>query len=233
MIPLIREAVRPFCALDAFAGPEGCYTIDSLYFDTPDMKLYHATVYEVVDRFKLRARTYPGSPGSPVFLECKRRYNDVISKTRGKVKGDWAALIDDSTGKSVAALSDSAVERFVALYHTHHFQPCVVVRYEREAWVSTVDEYARVTFDQHVRCQRMDTLSLDCEDDRWRAADDGVLMKTPTSLTVLELKFTSHVPSWLISLVKRFDLTRRSFSKYGCSVQASLKGPSVRRNRFF
>ncbi|MFY0537511.1 VTC domain-containing protein [Nannocystis pusilla] len=84
----LRAAIRPFCDIDPYAGrsPGGRYTIESLYLDSPLMGLYWANEHEQVDRIKMRVRGYAESPGSPVFFEVKRRINDVITKTRGRVR---------------------------------------------------------------------------------------------------------------------------------------------------
>jgi len=54
----------------------------------------------------------------------------------------------------------------------------------------------------------------------WRALDDAVTQRSLDSLIVLELKFTTHVPLWLVNIVERLGLTRRAFSKYGTAIRA-------------
>lgn len=234
----IRDAVRPFCSLDPWAAgsPTRRYTIDSLYLDTPDLSLFWANDHEKVDRFKLRIRTYPESPNSPVFFEVKRRYNDVISKTRGKVARDqWARLMTEPDAPIPAAVQGkdrAAVERFLSLSRAMHVRPFSIVRYQREAYVSLIDDYARVTFDTHIRAWSTDKMSFEAPTRGWRALDDAVAQRGFTSLTVLELKFTSAVPRWMVALVERFDLRRAGFSKYGNSIRAFYAAADPRTARF-
>ncbi len=222
----IRAAIQPFCGLDPWAAgdPSRCYTIDSLYFDTSDLSLFWANDHEQVDRIKMRIRGYPHAPNSPLFFEVKRRINDVISKSRGKVsRSQWVDLMRDPAAPIPANITGKdrwAVERFMSLARSMHLRPVTLVRYQREPYFSRIDDYARVTFDTHIRAQAMDRLSFDAPDRGWRALDDAVTQRSMSSLIVLELKFTTHVPIWLVNIVHRFGLVRGSFSKYGSSIRA-------------
>ncbi|MEZ4450389.1 MAG: polyphosphate polymerase domain-containing protein [Nannocystaceae bacterium] len=230
----IRAAIQPFCEIDPFAAKSSGhrYLIDSLYFDTSNLSLFWANDHEVVDRLKLRVRGYPQAPGGPVFFEVKRRVNDVITKTRGKVSySQWASILGDSAAPIPAEIigkDRAAVERFVTLARTLRVRPFTLVRYEREPYFSRIDDYARVTFDSNIRAQSVNNLSFEAAARGWRALDDAVTQRTLDSMIVLELKFTSAVPLWLVDLVGRFDLRRRSFSKYGTSIRAFYEPPQRR-----
>jgi SPX domain protein involved in polyphosphate accumulation len=222
----VREAVRPFCKLDPFAAKQGSssYIIDSLYFDNLNMALYWANEHETMDRFKLRIRSYPQVPTGPKFFEVKRRFNDVISKSRGRVGcDDWLALMKDPgcpIPDNVRPMDRRAVERFLTLTRLHQAEPKTIVRYEREPYMSLVDDYARVTFDRNIRCQRAEFLDYEPKENGWRNMDFGLNMMNRHSLVVLELKFTSAVPTWMVNTVASLGLTRYAFSKYATSVAA-------------
>lgn len=228
----IRQALRPFCELDGHAASEHkrSYTISSLYFDSRDFALYRANGRELVDRFKLRVRSYPQDPAGPVFFEVKRRAHDVIVKTRGRVaRSAWAELIDNPSAKIPAQLGERdqrAVENFLYLMHTHQARPVAVVRYEREAWVSQIDDYARITFDRAIRSQPQVSASLGVAKRGWRYMDNPDAQQTLEPMTIVEFKFTSAVPRWMINIVQRFDLFRRAFSKYGTAI-AAWHAPAV------
>ena len=220
----VRRAITPFCKLDRFClgRPGHRYTIDSLYLDTPGRSLFYAGIEQRTERFKLRVRGY--GPGSPVFVEEKRRVNDVIVKARGRVGADWARLFEDpatplpSTGHPA---EDAAVARVVLLARTYHALPAMLVRYDREAYESTVDPYTRISFDTRVCSQPAERYSLACAETGWRAVDDAVAMRAHVSSVVLELKFgSSCIPTWLVRIVRRLDLQREAFSKYNSSVIA-------------
>lgn len=214
----VRAAARPFCTLDEHGAsrPGGRYTINSLYLDTPTLELYRANGRELHDRFKLRVRDYPPDTHGPVFLEVKRRVGDAIVKTRAAVpRKQWTALIEDPR----VPMPGPAVERFVALLHTHQAGPACLVRYEREAWVSQVDGYARVTIDRNIRCQIQERLDLEADPGGWRNVDHAALQQTEDAMTVVELKFTRAVPRWMVNIVQSLDLLRSAFSKYGTAIQ--------------
>jgi hypothetical protein len=228
LVRRVRDAVRPYCVLDPHAAKarDHRYTIESLYLDTPDLALYRANELEQVDRFKLRIRHYPDAPSSPVFLEVKSRYHDTIVKSRGMVGRDWKDLVSDPFVDRARFGRSTAIERFVTRVHSIGARPICLVRYKREAWASVVDDYARVTFDMAVCGQDVpfDAWHFDANPRGFRACDDPTGVRDTETRTILELKFTSRVPRWMVSLVERLGLQRRSFSKYG-RVLESLRVP--------
>jgi hypothetical protein len=226
----VRAAISPFCTLDPFAArsPTRTYTVETLYLDTEDLSLYWANDHEQVDRIKMRVRRYADVPGCPLFFEVKRRVNDLISKSRGRVDpGSWARLLSDGAAPipdEIVGKDRAAVERFLALARRLHVRPFTLVRYQREPYVSTIDDYARVTFDTWIQAQRLETLTFVPDGGRWRALDDAIMQRTRDSLVVLELKFTNYVPRWLIEMTRGLGLVRGAYSKYGNSIRA-FHGP--------
>lgn len=231
LVPDIREAALATSKIDKYAGPDGRYRIRSLYFDTPRFDLYAANEREQADRFKMRARVYPGSKTSPVFLEVKRRVLDVIIKTRANVPKElWHDVLE---GRSAAldALPDQARKgamRFLAPYFRHHLVPAMLVEYEREAYVSEIDSYGRLTFDRNILVQQQRELDLEADPRRWRAVDHRERTRTGEPICVLELKFERRPPAWMAALVRRLGLVRYSFSKYCYGVAAELTLPGSR-----
>jgi hypothetical protein len=237
----VQEAIQPFCRLDghAAASPSRHYTIDSLYFDTPRLDLFHANDREQLSRFKLRVRTYPDAvelsggtlTAAPVYFEVKRRYHDVIVKDRAQAPPDWARLLDTPGATLPPDTPDrnaTALNAFIIRTLTLHASPVVLVRYQREPWVSVIDDYARVTFDRAIQTQSHARLDFDAEPRGWRGVDYGGGPLGLSSPVVLELKFTTAVPSWLTRIVRRYDLWRRAFSKYGSAVRSTVEPPGVR-----
>jgi hypothetical protein len=228
----IRFALLPYCDLDAYAAvkPTRWYLIDSLYFDTPSFAFFRANTIGQCDRFKLRVRFYPEHYNGLAYFEVKGRCNDVIQKTRGCLSWEEGIELLTHPEMRLAPASDGqnrmALERFFALFHAHQARPVTLVRYEREAWVSRIDSYARVTFDRKIRSKAQESLSLRNGAQGWRSMDNPVLQEEPEAKCVLELKFTSAVPRWMMSIVQRFDLLRSSFSKYGTSIVTWYRDPS-------
>ncbi len=225
-VPRIRAAIQPYCSLDKYGQgtPDKRYMIESLYFDTPQLMLFQLNEHETLDRYKLRIRRYPQAPRSPFFLEVKRRVHDVIIKTRAQLRpgADWATLLSDPFVSETLLKTDRALERFFVSLHMIGAVPTELVRYLREAWVSDIDDYARITFDTEIESQSVayDHWSFESDPRKWHWHDASCENDTVRSPVVLEVKFTSQVPIWLVALIDNLGLTRRAFSKYGRAVEA-------------
>jgi SPX domain protein involved in polyphosphate accumulation len=231
IIPEIRSVARSTSRLDSYARDDGTYPIRSLYFDTPSLDLYMANDREQARRFKARVRMYPGAT-SPYFLEVKQRVLDVIVKTRAPVPWDrWRQAIDcdRATLDVMPERSQAAVLAFASRVHAHHLEPVLLVQYEREAYVSEVDSYARLTFDRKICVQERTELDLDADDRRWRSIDHTAQTQTSEPVAVLELKFERRPPVWMHALVRRLELVRWSFSKYCYGLRNELTLPSTDR----
>ena len=232
----VRHIANTIGKRDGYAGPDGLYTIRSLYFDTDRYHLFTANVREAGDRYKVRVRNYPntGSTG-PIFLEVKQRVGDIIRKTRGMVKpSQWTTLLTHPSSFYTMDLGlkyRTAVERFVTLVQTYHLQPTMLVEYDREAYFSEIDEYARLTFDLRIRCQQRDSLDLRASAQDWRHVDNPIRTRTQEPMTLLELKFGGPPPRWMTRMVQNLELERHTFSKYGYSVIEQLNLPEARTSR--
>ncbi|MBN2574696.1 MAG: polyphosphate polymerase domain-containing protein [Deltaproteobacteria bacterium] len=210
-VDAIRRAIEPFCTLDPHSArdPSGQYGIQSLYLDTPNRDLYRISREKRARRWKARVRAYDGS--DTVFLEIKNKDHDMVKKPRARVPAEgWAERVlgrlrPDAT--QAERLFRQRVERY-------RLVPTLMVRYRREAWLSIVDSYARVTLDRVVVCQPWDDWSLGADPRNWVALDSERSMWGVPSGVVLELKCLRAVPRWLSSLTRLAGLPRTRYSKY-------------------
>lgn len=202
----IQRAIQPFCAADLHAAKlGGRYIITSLYYDSPRLEFYRSKAQKAYHRLKLRVRTYGELSDGPVFLEVKRKYGDIIAKSRKMV--DRVRWREHAQGD------------FYATKVHWQARPVLLARYEREPYFSEVDAYARVTFDRNIVYQACPTEDLLGDPREWRATDTvGFTGHVPGAL-VLELKCTQAVPRWMASLIRNFDLQRTGFSKYCTGVE--------------
>lgn len=230
--PLVGRVVdfaRAYCDSDPH-GPEGApYTITTLYLDGPGLPLWWQKKQLRWDRVKARVRTYGARADGPVFLELKRRYGDVVSKTRLRVPPEaWPALVDEpTTGRGPSDRLEPPgqggfLDDFRLQCALWRLRPVVAVRYDREALVGRFDRGLRVTFDRAVRWRRVDRAEIPVEEDGFLPLVFGAGVWTPDPRVVLELKFTWAFPRWMQDLVERFDLDRGSFSKYGRAMDQAL-----------
>ena len=75
----ILQAMAPYMELDQY----GRTTIRNLYFDTGNYRLARHSIEKPSYKEKLRVRSYSqADPESPVFVELKKKYRNVVYKRR-------------------------------------------------------------------------------------------------------------------------------------------------------
>lgn len=222
----IRDAIRPYCAPDPHSAGGRGSVIRSLYLDTWSHELYRASRERHPSRLKLRVRTYGDEADlGPVFLEIKRKHHGLVLKSRARVP---ATAWTERVRGPVAPDASEAERLFRDEVARRALVPTLLVRYEREAWVGTIDRYARATFDRRIACAPCPRWTLAVGAQAWMAVDDRMALKGQPQATVLELKCERDVPRWLSGLVERFGLQRVGVSKYCRGVERAWE-PEWRR----
>lgn len=210
----IRDFLSAYLDLDEFGAsmPDLSYPVHSLYFDSPDLALYHSTINGDKNRYKLRIRFYENRPAAPVFFEIKRRTNNTISKSRGGVKREAVGQvvsgciphIDDFVSRDPSHYF--AIEQYIQYSQALRATPQTHVYYKREAWLSRHDNSVRVTLDRNVQSAVEKTTSLNTTlINPVHAFGDKV---------ILELKFTEKFPNWFLEMVRVFGLQQTGAAKY-------------------
>ena len=223
----IRDFVRCYLDVDhnGINQSDLSYPVHSLYLDSPGMALYNSTINGDKNRFKLRIRFYNESEDTPVFLEIKRRMNNIISKKRvgiprlavqsvlsGQVPSpeDLFPCTKDKKitpfQQSLTPDQEQALLEFSEHINQLQAQPVSHVAYRREAWILPHTNAVRVTLDRQVRCEPDPDARL------------NTIMNNPTYVfgdwVILELKFTDRFPNWFRELVEVFNLTQCGAAKY-------------------
>jgi hypothetical protein len=229
----IRRAIRPYCEADPYNGQMGAgYPIRSLYLDSPTLFCFRAKERGDHDRFKLRARVYDAH--GDVSLEIKRKRGDVIWKERARLpRAGWAEAAQGfgSSLMEKSVRNPHAVERFARLVAALGAEPKVLIDYEREAYASRLDGYARVTFDRRIVYRSISDWDLDL--------DQRSMLPVRTAHTanmghavVLELKCEQFMPAWLLEIIHDFQLNRIGFSKYNTAMRDELMWSRARDMAF-
>ena len=227
----IRRFIQPFMVADAYACRRAGYRypICSLYFDTLGLDLYRQTATGEKNRFKLRVRSYSDDAAMPVYLEVKRRINDVILKRRAGLHRDVATDmlttgdslgLDDSTGDLLADL-----HFFTGHVRVASARPFLRIRYIREAYEAKGGDPLRITLDTDIAWRPTSTPEFGLNGKGWHSAC--------VPGTVLEIKFTDRYPGWVGELIRAFDLQRESVAKYVLSVDSlfARRGPEAATGR--
>lgn len=227
LIKPIADFVALYCKKDPHsqASTTGFYRVNNLYLDSPGYLFMRMRREGAANRFNLRIRSYGDIPEFPYFLEIKQKWNQVIRKYRARVTDpDWHRAYTQPGYQSREPDTDEREirnrERFERMIYTYNAEPKILTQYRRLAWVSEVDTYARVTFDVNLRymaAHEYYPVPKECD----LVSCDSETCFDPGCSVILELKcHASAVPSWMLDLVRRFELRRRSFSKYLNGVQA-------------
>lgn len=205
------EAMFPYMKLDNY----GHTSIRNIYFDTDNYRLVRRSIEKPVYKEKLRIRSYGQvQPQDMVFIELKKKYDDVVYKRREVLTqlkaAEWSVgnarfPRDTQIGREI--------DYFFDFYQT--LKPKVFLSYEREAFYSLDGSDFRVTFDENILA-RQEELSL--SRDVWGEKlidDDTVLM---------EIKTSGGIPLWMTKILTQEKLYKTSFSKYGTAYQRMICG---------
>lgn len=203
---IILKEMAPYMALDKY----GRTTIRNVYFDTDNYRLIRHSMEKPAYKEKLRLRSYAqAKPGSPIFVELKKKYQSVVYKRRLSMPEqqamDWASGRKPWDGDCQIARE---INYFLNYYQTLH--PTVFLSYEREAYYCKDGGDFRVTFDDHILA-RQEALSL--EADVWGTPllRDGMVL--------MEIKTGGGIPLWMTHVLTREQIYKTSFSKYGTAYE--------------
>jgi hypothetical protein len=106
----------------------------------------------------------------------------------------------------------TAIQEFFRLQYNLGAVGKMHVAYNREAYVNSNNNEARVTFDRHVRVATRFNQALVTQMEKpfvcTGTGDD------PDDVVILELKFSGRFPNWYRELVQTFHLTQTGAAKY-------------------
>jgi hypothetical protein len=220
MVKPISEYVEQFCEMDYYSqiSHDNFYVINSLYLDTVSKFVLRKQQNQEHAFSCFRIRSYGPSPKPPYYVESKQKIGDFCKKRRGKIPfeniEDLFTKPDEIPGFDPYA--DKNVACFLEKHTTLGLEPKILTQYRRKAYLSTCDDYARVTFDRDLRFMEEFTYNVKPDESRMSHYDqpDAFDWHGSGANVVLELKAERKIPIWMIELVRRFDLTRGNFSKY-------------------
>ena len=212
----LLQVMAPYMALDRF----GRTTICNLYYDTDSYRLIRRSLEKPAYKEKLRVRSYgTASETSPVFVELKKKYQDVVYKRRVSLPQNEAAAW--MRGGEVREPSQITAEIDYVRGYYEDLRPVVFLSYEREAFFMRDGGDFRVTFDENILC-REEHLTL--TEPAWGAP---IL---PEGLALMELKTSGGIPLWMTRFLTENHIYKTSFSKYGTAYR-TLIFPELRNHK--
>lgn len=214
--PRLLRLIRPYMTLDPYLKRNGAksYLVRSLYLDTDDLTTYHEKLAGSYHREKFRVRAY-NQERSAVYLEIKRKYNNVVIKDRASVQVDELPSLLDRyggyrfNGGQIEAGND-VIMRFVSLIPVLQLRPILLIAYEREAYVDVFDESARLTLDRNLRYLPGRSHDL------FYSGKDWFSVSRPC---ILEMKFNRVLPIFFKHIIQRLNLRAQAISKYCMCVE--------------
>lgn len=205
---MIEDRIRHMCRLDAYAGPEGIYSVKSLYFDTCDDQCYYENLAGADNRKKYRIRVYNDDMDT-MKLECKYSCRGMKAKESCKISAQqYNSLITGGYGLKEQEVSGQPelLRQFVLEKNIRLLKPKVVVEYRRTPYVYPAGN-VRITFDRRIRSSHQ-VLLFPERDVTFR----NIL---PEGVHVLEVKYDGILPAAIRELLTAGqELRRTSFSKY-------------------
>ncbi|UXR64678.1 polyphosphate polymerase domain-containing protein [Bdellovibrio bacteriovorus] len=238
LIPLslvgpISQYVERYCEMDYYSriSPDLFYTINSLYLDTPSLYIMRFKETANAFNFNMRIRSYGDSPRPPYFFEIKYKLRDFVRKKRAKIDTmDWVDIVEwGNIPSDMEPGSLGNLEDFLFMKQTYNVGPVILTQYRRKAYLSVVDDYARVTFDRDLRFQEMDYWCVNPQEENLSHYDHPASFEEPGCNVILELKCEKKIPLWMVDLIRYFQLEQGSFSKFGNSMLTHLQMPEVLR----
>src|SRR5690625_2187464 len=213
----LREQILPRMTYDTYGDPEGKYNIVTLYYESPDKKVYYETMNRLRFRQKLRLRVYDRVDlSSPAFIEIKQKFGRVVNKRRTMIPLRQAYEVlnqpyNEELIQSVDASNPQILREALHFKDLYNLKPATVVSYDRQAFSGVLESEKdlRVTFDYNLMC-RSDNLGLENGPDGFRFTDEDFV--------VLEVKVSNSVPFWLARVLSDLGFVRQGFSKFCSSI---------------
>ncbi len=225
----ISDFLLNYCSLDEYSKQQPSndffYQVNSLYFDSPGFELFNQNLWGKTERFNLRVRSYGDQPAL-YYLECKHRTGipNVVNKTRCKIPSQhWPAALHDTQDRLMAQ-ERQELQSLQYLLFSYALEPKILTQYQRRAFSSDVDDYARVTLDCNLKYCLQDSFDFNTQE-LLNYDHQGLFseLQEDQANVVLELKCKiGATPVWMLDLVRRFELKQIAFSKYVNSTRSAF-----------
>lgn len=186
-------------------GKNGVYRITSLYFDDAYRSAYNDKLMGLDMRKKYRLRYYNLSY-DVIRLEVKEKKGDMVCKRSVPIsREEYERLVrGDRDFLKEPRFLNTAGEEFYLSDSLARLSPAVLVDYTREAYICPAGN-VRITFDSRLKTSRRVNLS-DGKDDTVNVFNGGEI--------ILEIKYDSFIPSYIMELLSGIPLIRESVSKF-------------------
>ena len=194
------EKIKPYVTEDIYYK----YTVNSIYYDNQNSELAIHSLMKPEYKMKLRLRCYgDASEDKPVFLETKKKYEDIVYKRRIELGMQEAFdYLDYGIPHSV---HNNTADEIDYILNYYNLEAKAYIAYDRECYAAIDEMDVRITFDTNIR-YRINDIDLYEHGDEKHLAEDKVM---------LEIKAMKRYPLWLVRVLSEMKIYKTSFSKYG------------------
>ncbi|MCR5655435.1 MAG: polyphosphate polymerase domain-containing protein [Lachnospiraceae bacterium] len=196
--------------IDAYMGTDeySFATIRNVYYDTESFRLIRRSIEKPAYKEKLRVRSYAPVHGSDsVFVELKKKYEDVVYKRRMSLP---EADVKRCMRSGAPFPADSQIAEEIDYFRSFYGKlvPAVFLSYDRAAYFGKADHDFRLTVDHNIlyRTENFDLGSAIYGTD--------LLGK---GYYLMEVKTAGGLPMWLTDFLSEEKIYKTSFSKYGAA----------------
>ncbi len=200
---ILKLRLRHIMEPDPHAGPSGCYTIRSLYFDD----LAHSAYYEKMDginiRSKYRLRIYNYSMAT-IKLEKKEKLGNLTRKTAQTVTKSQAKALNRDPRPELS-LDGGLMDELAVKIRSQGVRPMVLVDYDRTPFICR-DGNTRITLDENLRTRPF------CAD--LVASPAAMMPVLEKGQVILEVKFDDFLPGYLADALRDIPKANLAISKF-------------------
>lgn len=201
---ILSEAFRNTMSPDPNGNEDNEYWIRSLYFDSIENDDFYDKEMGAKTRKKIRLRTY--DVNQPwVKLEIKNKDEQYMLKETATLTREEARALIAGDREFLLSPDNRTLNRAYYFMSRDIYRPAVIVDYEREAYVGSVQD-VRITFDKNIRASMVDFDMFNPH------LNMEPVFEAPTM--VVEVKFNRFMPGWIKDILSGFHSERYAISKY-------------------
>ena len=201
---MLKTRIRSLIPLDSHAGPDGAYSIRSLYFDDYYNTCYYENENGTDPREKFRIRIYNHS-SDRITLECKRKERGKTHKTSCPLTVEQTRQLMEGKVLPDMASQPPLLRKLSMLMMTRQMKPVVIVEYDRIPYVYK-NGNVRITLDTNISsCSRVECF-----------LDETIPSRPvmPLGQQLLEVKYDEYLPDFIYRSLQLHSLRQTAFSKY-------------------
>lgn len=203
-LTLLHTRLDGLLSRDSHIGPNGKYTITSLYFDDCYNRCYWENENGTDPREKFRIRIYNHSTDR-IMLECKRKQQGMTLKTacpmtRAQVEAILLGQIPADTVHQPPLL-----QKLVCQMLTRQLHPVVIVEYERIPFIYQ-NGNVRITLDTNI--------SSSAEVKKFLTGGFTKRPVMPVGQQLLEVKYDAFLPDFIYRAAQLENLSQTAYSKF-------------------